>query len=159
MCFGCWAERDYPQIENVAVLCAVPLIAAVFEESPSGGNLHVVIEDWNLETEFCQPEEDWTQAEKACGAYLVDMTEDERASALARYEGWEAEDAKAGQVEDENFAYGGPCPVCGKPWSGRCGALPTPAPSFEFMGSVFTTEAIGFCIGGHCVRVGNARNG
>jgi len=160
MCFGCWAERDYPQIENAKVLAAVPLIAAVYAENCVGGKLHCALDDWNLDTEFFDIDnDDWTSAEIECASHMREMTEDERASALARYEGWEAEDAKAGQVEDENFAYGGPCPQCGKPWSGRCGAFAPPTEELVDGRYIMRTYSFGFVMGGHCVRVGNARNG
>ena len=56
MCYGCWEEAGKPQIDNEKVRGAVPLIRAVYDHSCVGGNLHVVLDDWNLEDgnlEFC----------------------------------------------------------------------------------------------------------
>lgn len=56
MCYGCWEEAGKPQIDNARVRAAVPLIQAVYEHCPVGGNLHIVLDDWNLEDgnlEFC----------------------------------------------------------------------------------------------------------
>lgn len=56
MCYGCWEEAGKPQIDNEKVRAAVPLIAEVYGYSCVGGNLHIVLDDWNIEDgnlEFC----------------------------------------------------------------------------------------------------------
>lgn len=56
MCYGCWEEAGKPTIDTPAVRAAAAAIAEVYEHSCVGGNLHVVLDDWNLEDgnlEFC----------------------------------------------------------------------------------------------------------
>jgi len=121
MCYGCWEECEKPKIDNEKVRAAVPLIAAVYELACTGGNLHIVLDDWNIEDgnlEFCSqcingagvmplkgstvdahlrynedkranpdpPEQ--LAAERACCDAFMAMTEDERLSALALYDGY-----------------------------------------------------------------------
>lgn len=95
MCFGCWVEYGSPTIRNDRTLAAVDLIGAVYEHSCVGGNLHVQLDDWNIEDEFFEgdmtvykcheatPEQ--LAAERACYAAFKAMSLAERASALAFY--------------------------------------------------------------------------
>ena len=56
MCYGCWEEGGTPQIDNEKVRAAVALVEAVYDHSCVGGNLHIVLDDWNIEDhslEFC----------------------------------------------------------------------------------------------------------
>jgi hypothetical protein len=56
MCYGCWEEAGKPQIDNARVRAAVSLIEDVYQHSCVGGNLHIVLDDWNVEDgnlEFC----------------------------------------------------------------------------------------------------------
>lgn len=56
MCYGCWEESDKVQIDNEKVRAAVPLIEAVYDLACTGGNLHIVLDDWNVEDgnlDFC----------------------------------------------------------------------------------------------------------
>jgi hypothetical protein len=106
MCFGCWEERGSPKIVNEKTIDAVPLIEAVYEANSVGGNLHIVLDDFNIDDcdlEACRRfidnhEDDALTycdvvAERACLDAFVSMTVDERASALAMYDGYFSADA------------------------------------------------------------------
>ena len=57
MCYGCWTEAGKPQIDTPAVRAAAAAVAEVYEHSCVGGNLHIVLDDWNIEDdnlEFCR---------------------------------------------------------------------------------------------------------
>lgn len=54
MCYGCWTEADRVVIDSPAVREAAQAVAAVYEHSCVGGNLHIVLDDWNIETEHLQ---------------------------------------------------------------------------------------------------------
>lgn len=101
MCEGCYEEYGRPAIINDRTLAAAALAARVYEFSAVGGNLHIVLDDWNIEDdnlEFCakqiadggyegrdSPEE--LAVEKECCEAFMAMTLDERASALAIHDG------------------------------------------------------------------------
>lgn len=86
------------------VKAAAELIAGVYEHHGAGGGLHVVLDDWNIEDStvaFCQnyietPEyrandevtSDRLGAERNCVHALKTLTEEERGSALALYDGF-----------------------------------------------------------------------
>jgi hypothetical protein len=56
MCYECWEEEGKPQIDTPAVREAAAAVGAVYELNGVGGNLHIVLDDWNLEdgsVEFC----------------------------------------------------------------------------------------------------------
>jgi hypothetical protein len=100
MCIQCWNEFGRVQIDSAAVREAAASIAKVYEFSCVGGNLHIAIEDWNIEDDnldFCAksirenvdeagPEQ--LDAEARCLGLLRALTEDERASALAFHDGF-----------------------------------------------------------------------
>jgi len=100
MCISCWEEYGSPRIDTAEIRAAVVAVTAVYGESPVGGNLHVVLDDWNIEDEHVRGWIDYaaepiTEAERACGAALARLTESERASALAIYDGfWNPETFK-----------------------------------------------------------------
>lgn len=103
MCRSCWeniynfASLDTPDIRKLA-----GLIGQVYKYSLSGGHLHVVIDDWNLDDDNVnfalkyitsiedQPGIDrrLIDLEWKCLFFLVNMTVEDRASALAMYEGF-----------------------------------------------------------------------
>lgn len=106
MCYGCWQDAGFPYIVNDATRQAVYLIGKV----DNYGNLHIVVDDWNMEDECIEacrrdvlsamtgkpvpktctlPE--ILQAELACADHLLSMTEDERYSAMAMVEGYTPE--------------------------------------------------------------------
>ena len=49
MCYGCWEEEGKPTIDTPAVRAAAAAVAEVYEHACTGGNLHIVLDDWNLE--------------------------------------------------------------------------------------------------------------
>jgi hypothetical protein len=102
MCYGCWQECGEPTIDTSAVRAAARAIGVVYSHDCVGGNLHNVIEDWNLEDgnlDFCAGSiaENFFEAtpaqlaaERHCLGLLRALTEDERASALAMHGGYVA---------------------------------------------------------------------
>jgi hypothetical protein len=51
MCCGCWEEEGKPQIDTPVVRAALVLVEAVYEHAPTGGYLHIVLDDNNIEDE------------------------------------------------------------------------------------------------------------
>jgi len=94
MCIGCWQEYGSPIIISDAILTAAALAGAVLSVRPSGGNLHVQLEDWNLEDEYFEEDEMpvYSQpsipAECACYAAFKELPLIQRASALAKARGY-----------------------------------------------------------------------
>lgn len=90
MCKSCWIEYGSPTTKTEATLAAVALIDAVYGESLVGGELHIMVDDWNLEDHhiaFCASHVK-TDAEKACLAALTALPLAQRAVALALYDGF-----------------------------------------------------------------------
>ena len=97
---NCWNEYGRLDIDNEAVHAAVPLIAEVYNHHEAGGGLHIVLDDWNLEdhfVSFCQEyiktdaymeccSQEQIDADRQCCVAFANMTIEERASALTRYE-------------------------------------------------------------------------
>ena len=93
-----WQKLGCPSVVNGATLAAADLIAAVYQHSMNGGNLHDQLEMWNLKDVFFKdglitvrdpgssPER--LEAERKCYDALRLMPEKERASAVALYEGY-----------------------------------------------------------------------
>lgn len=95
MCKGCYIEAGEPKIVNDKVLFAVELIRAVYEIHAAGGNLHIVLDDWNTNmVEACkqfidaETDEEKQAVELNCYNLLVTLTEDEVITALAIYDGF-----------------------------------------------------------------------
>lgn len=101
MCAGCWIDRfESAKIDNDAVREAAKAIALVYEQEGGicGGNLHCEIDDWNIEDGFFKNKEfepynpdvpiEQLLAEQACFDQLKALSEAERASALALYDGY-----------------------------------------------------------------------
>jgi len=107
MCYGCWEEEGKPSIVNEKTKAAAALIEELYEEQPVGGYLHIVTDDMNCEQghiDYCvESMDDWTtdskwpgdkpmpeptDIERRCGAALQDMTDEERTSSIAIWEGW-----------------------------------------------------------------------
>ena len=102
MCRGCWEEAGKPAMVTPAIFAAVASVKRVFDLHCMGGNLHIVIDDWNLEDDhlaFCRSavsrglRGDWPDlpllaSEMDCLNHLEPMSEQERASVLARYSGF-----------------------------------------------------------------------
>lgn len=89
MCQGCYEEYGRPAPDEAA-RGVVPLIAAVYERCPVGGRLHIVVDDWNLDDEdiaYCLGN-DIPDVDRKCGEALASLTVDQRAAALAIYNGY-----------------------------------------------------------------------
>lgn len=98
MCLGCYQEAGEPKIYNDKVKKATMLINKVYEYSCVSGNLHAQLDDYNLSNEFFEdkkmkvydedaPVEQIT-IEQQLYALLRIMTEPERVSAVALYDGF-----------------------------------------------------------------------
>lgn len=100
MCRNCWKQRGSPKIRNERIEKAVEAIAEVHKFHVTGGNLHIVIDDWNIEDRhvlFCDEaiyspnypfSEEQRTAESVCLAIFRSLSVKERASALALSEGY-----------------------------------------------------------------------
>jgi hypothetical protein len=99
MCIQCWEEHGRPALDSPAIRAAAE---AIGEVNPYG-NLHIIVDDWNLEDEhldFCRAEVDsdpydhYTRnpsdraVDSDCLRLLAALTIEERASALARHDGF-----------------------------------------------------------------------
>lgn len=96
MCYGCWKQYGKPNVVNTETQKAVDLIGKVYDFSVVGGNLHIHLDDWNLEDEHFSGElevfrkdasVEQIAIEQKCYQTLGLMTLDERATALAIHEG------------------------------------------------------------------------
>ena len=86
------------KVDTPAVREAIALIAEVYLHSDVGGGLHVVVDDWNLEdhhiasllvaVEGTHIFDSQGAAEVACAKALLAMSLEERATALALFEGF-----------------------------------------------------------------------
>lgn len=121
MCLGCYAERGFPKIISEKTIRAAALAARVYEFSGVGGNLHIVLDDWNLEDsniEFCSKqisdggyydpkwggERDSVEqlaAERECCDAFTGLTLDERAAALALFDKFLLPDGRLDPKIDE----------------------------------------------------------
>jgi hypothetical protein len=98
MCFGCYEEYGQPRIINDAVISAAKLVADVYDFNFVGGNLHIVLDDWNIEDDhlgWCaeriaqnpdKDEPEQIRAEEACCAAFMALSLEERATALALHD-------------------------------------------------------------------------
>lgn len=90
MCIGCYREYGSPKVITKVTSYVVHCIGRVYDENSVGGNCHIIVDDWNLEDEHFDmvSKYELTPAEAELVAVMKEMTEDERATALALYEGW-----------------------------------------------------------------------
>lgn len=96
MCWQCWDNAGRPQIDTLGVRAAARAIAAVYECNCVGGNLHVQLDDWNLDDDqfdeyriyHDDTPDDQEAAERYCFGLLKALTEPERLSAVALHEGF-----------------------------------------------------------------------
>lgn len=119
MCFDCYEKYGSPTINNPKVVECAKLIAQVYEHSPVGGYLHIVLDDWNLEDSnvvYCAEaieKADYSDgfgnedAERACCKALQDMTIEERASALGLDDGFWKIEQEDDLSEEQNGAQNG----------------------------------------------------
>lgn len=57
MCQNCWTEYGSPSEITPAIRLTAAIIGELYEISSVGGNLHIVINDWNLDdssVEWCK---------------------------------------------------------------------------------------------------------
>ncbi len=89
MCESCYENYGSPTPDDKAREC-VPLIEAVYNEHCAGGDLHILLDDWNLENRHLKACEKYelTAAERACLNFMLEMTENQRAAALALFDGF-----------------------------------------------------------------------
>lgn len=96
MCLGCYEEAGYPATVTDEARKAAALAARVYEFSCVGGNLHVQLDDWNLDDEFFDdpptlhddvgPEQ--MRAEQDCLAAFKALSCSDRHVALALADGY-----------------------------------------------------------------------
>lgn len=95
MCWGCWEEYGKPAIVNDKTRALADAINEVYEQSCVGGNLHVVVDDFNIDDDLVngmwedidkniyELDPDELEVERRCLKLLCEATVEERASALA----------------------------------------------------------------------------
>lgn len=96
MCWFCYEEMGKPKIINKKTRTAAKLIEKVYDFCNSGGNLHAIIDDFNIDDHYFKqyeliiPDISFKQkrAEIECFFYLKRLTKAERMSALAMTENW-----------------------------------------------------------------------
>lgn len=100
MCDNCWREYyDAARIDTPLVRATAAAIAAVYEYSMSGGRLHILIDDFNLDDdniawnekylrEHPADSQEQHEAEAYCLGLLRNLSVPERASALALHDGY-----------------------------------------------------------------------
>ena len=105
MCLSCWDERGSPSINSAKTREAAVWVARVYDFAVTGGPLHIQFSDWNIDDGYFKETildlevhywpawlDDFTdeQIETCRTAYLKfkSLTEAERASALAIYDGY-----------------------------------------------------------------------
>jgi hypothetical protein len=92
MCESCWIERGSPNVQNERVYAAVDAIERVYDSHPTGGKLHVVLDDDNIEDHHIT----WCalgvlgfdECEMDCLMALYPLSIDERATALGIFNGY-----------------------------------------------------------------------
>lgn len=101
MCKGCFEEYGGPTVVNDKVRRAALLVQSIYSH-PSGGvggNMHVHLDDWNLEDEFFEEEAlnqsyhpgappEYLQTERDCYSLMRTMTLEERAAAIGLQRGY-----------------------------------------------------------------------
>lgn len=100
MCQGCYLEYGQPSLNSKEINRAAQLIRIIYQESGTGGPLHSILDDWNLENEHIEFHENWltereanysnrlAQSSRELLEIFKKMTVPERASSLAHAEGF-----------------------------------------------------------------------
>ena len=94
MCHSCWEQFGSPVLDTPIVRAAVALIGRVYELHVTGGGVHCIVDDFNIEDEYIERDgypgntPDQIEAEERLVALFETMTILERASALAMYHGY-----------------------------------------------------------------------
>lgn len=91
MCHDCWVGYGSPKLRNNGVTLALSLLDELYDTSLSGGDLHIVVDDWNLKDsniEWCLSNtiKDDSSVEFELAHLLLSMPLAERASALYWFE-------------------------------------------------------------------------
>ena len=100
MCVDCWKKLGSPKIDNDAVREAAKAIDEVYRYSCVGGNLHIALDDWNLDdgsVAWCrgaikdnihQATTEDLETERRCLDLMMALSLEERASALSYLRGY-----------------------------------------------------------------------
>lgn len=90
MCRGCYIEYGSPDVRTDTTPLVVKAIEMVYKDDFMGGACHIVVDDWNIEDEWIDTildKTDLTGTERYCMKMMRSMTFEERATALAIYDG------------------------------------------------------------------------
>lgn len=90
MCDACWDEAGAPTVQPAGLGMFLTLHDALYEDHPTGGPLHVELDDWNIDGDrtfapYYRPT-DGPELHDICdalAALLRSWTDDERYAALA----------------------------------------------------------------------------
>lgn len=99
MCFNCFINKMAKPFVNEQVIACAKLIDRVYSYTATGGNAHIVVDDWNLEDHsinFCiesiKNEKDVSPEERIaveeCLFAMKELTEDERHCAMGIHDGF-----------------------------------------------------------------------
>lgn len=101
MCLTCWEDRGCPRLISPKVVHAAKLVERVYDHSCVGGQLHIQLDDWNIDDDFWTDEDHPTRMPCAseydpeamaafveCFDVMRHMTLAERASAIAYADGY-----------------------------------------------------------------------
>lgn len=96
MCQNCWIEAGSPIVVSPETTHALKLIEKVYAFSPTGGNLHLQLDDDNLEDAFFASFEPFIddapaeqlRVEQECFQLLASMSEDARRTVVGIYDGY-----------------------------------------------------------------------
>lgn len=55
MCGSCWTKYGEPTVWNEDIAEAVELLKRLYELEPTGGPLHVEVDDWNIDHDVILP--------------------------------------------------------------------------------------------------------
>jgi hypothetical protein len=102
MCYDCWKNKyNAPKIINENVKKTIDLIQEIYKTESTGGDCHIVLDDFNIENDHIQWCIDWINRneipeigpevkaiELECMNLMLTMSIDERAIALALADGY-----------------------------------------------------------------------
>lgn len=96
MCYHCYKEYGEPKIINDTTKSVASLIKIIYSFSPVGGHAHAVFDDWNIDDltikrclyDIRFASDDQSKIERNCLREFKKLNTQERASALALFEGW-----------------------------------------------------------------------
>lgn len=103
MCFGCWMTYGRPTIVTAQTMRVAELCKKLYAhpDGGSGGRLHIITDDWNLEDEFFEDDEvaseevvkddrdpELVAVEDEIEALLTPMNLGHRAAALGLWQGF-----------------------------------------------------------------------